>query len=225
MKKINIAIDGLAGCGKSTTAKLLAKSLGYIYIDTGAMYRAVTLYLLRNEVPIHDQQAVTQALGYISIALHPNADGTLKVLLNSEDVSDAIRSKAVNGQVSQVSAIKSVREFLVAQQQQIGKNKGVVMDGRDIGTVVFPDAELKIFMTASAGARAQRRLLEMHEKGVEADLAAVEANLRERDKIDSERAESPLKKAEDARELDTSNISIAQQLQTVTAWAKEKIKD
>ncbi|MFT7029774.1 MAG: cytidylate kinase, partial [Marinoscillum sp.] len=190
MKRITIAIDGYSGTGKSSTAKEVAKKLNYQYIDSGAMYRACTLYFLNHSIDLKDNQNIDAALEAISIELDAN-----KIFLNGEDVSSEIRTMQVNDHVSSISAILKVREAMVAQQQLIGESKGIVMDGRDIGTVVFPEAELKIFMTADPVIRAKRRQLELSAKGIEEDLDKILNNLLLRDKIDSSRAESPLVKA------------------------------
>ncbi len=223
MKKINIAIDGFAGCGKSTTARLLANKLNYLYIDTGAMYRAVTLYFIRNLVQTASADSVAKALQNITVRLAWLGEGQQQVLLNGEDVTRAIRQMEVNQRVSEVSALPRVRTMLVQQQQQTGLNKGVVMDGRDIGTVVFPDAELKIFMTASIEERASRRLLELQKKGVDLPLEEVARNLQQRDNIDSQREASPLKKADDAIEIDTTGKTIDQQVETAFELAVKVI--
>lgn len=210
MKKITIAIDGHSSCGKSTMAKELAKRIGYIYVDTGAMYRAVTLFALRNGM-LDDSEALERALGDIKITFRLNADGRPETYLNGENVEKEIRSLEVSSHVSPIATLPFVRTFLVAQQQAMGKEKGIVMDGRDIGTVVFPDAELKIFLTASAEVRAQRRYDELKAKGQEASYEDILKNVVERDYIDSHREVSPLRKADDAIELDNSNMTIAEQ--------------
>ncbi|MBX2840420.1 MAG: (d)CMP kinase [Flammeovirgaceae bacterium] len=224
MKKINIALDGHAGGGKSTTAKILAKKLAYIYVDSGAMYRAITLFVLENNVNLDDLNAVEKALNSIEIDFKLNEQNQHNdVFLNGGNVEDEIRTMEVTDKVSEVSAIKVVREFLVKKQQEIGLKKGVVMDGRDIGTVVFPDAELKVFMTASIAARAKRRLLEMQAKGQEVDLEEIKQNLESRDHQDSTRKESPLKKAKDAIDIDTSELTIDQQVDKILKLALEII--
>lgn len=219
--KINIAIDGHSSCGKGTLAKNLAKELGYVFIDSGAMYRAVTLYLLRNE---HDLKEVAEdpaLLGNIQIEFRLNEErGFYETYLNDENVEDEIRGMEVSRLVSKVSAIPEVRTFLVAKQKEIGANKGVVMDGRDIGTVVFPDAELKIFMTASAEIRAKRRFEELQKKGIDVHYQEVLLNIKERDYIDSHRKNSPLKKAEDAIELNNSSMTKEEQARLALQWAK-----
>lgn len=215
-RKINIAIDGYSGCGKSTTAKAVAKHLGYTYIDTGAMYRAVTLFFQREGTDIQDETAVSAALKYLEIRfVYHDTDKKLHTYLNGEDVEAEIRTPEVAAFVSPVAAISAVRRKLVEQQQAMGREKGVVMDGRDIGTVVFPDAECKFFMTADADIRAQRRVEELAVNGVKASFESVRANLLERDEIDSTREDSPLMKAEDAIEIDTSHITIQEQISRV----------
>lgn len=218
MKKITIAIDGHSSCGKSTMAKKLAREIGYIYVDTGAMYRAVTLYALRNNVFYKESNVDTEKLEgllpEIEISFkRDEVSGTVNTYLNGECVENKIRTLEVSSRVSKIAAIPSVRDKLVEQQQRMGKDKGIVMDGRDIGTVVFPDAELKIFVTASAEIRAQRRFDELKAKGMECDYADILKNVEERDYIDSHRATSPLRKANDAILLDNSNLSIDEQQQ------------
>lgn len=222
-QKINIAIDGYSSCGKSTIAKALAKKLGYAYVDTGAMYRAVTLYILRNHIEITDLVSIKNALENIDISFEIDSDGKQFTLLNGENVEKEIRSMEVSNFTSQVSAIKEVRQILVSWQQKIGKNKGVVMDGRDIGTVVFPDAELKLFMTASPDIRTQRRYLELTNKGESVTEEEIRNNLAHRDHLDSTREESPLRQAEDAVVLDNSFLSEEEQLDKVLDWVKEKL--
>ena len=222
MKKITIAIDGLSSCGKSTMAKELAKAIGYIYVDTGAMYRAVTLFALRHGIFNADGsvqlEKLKEMMPQIGISFKLNSvTGRPETYLNSENVEQEIRSMEVSAHVSPIAAIDFVRTALVAQQQQMGKEKGIVMDGRDIGTVVFPDAELKIYVTAEAKVRAQRRFEELKEKGQPADFNTILKNVQERDYIDSHREVSPLRKADDALELDNSHLTIAQQ----NAWLKE----
>jgi len=210
MKKINIAIDGHSSCGKSTLAKALAAKLHYLYIDSGAMYRAVTLYFLNKGTDINNAEAVKAHLEEITISFK-NHNGENRTLLNDADVSEEIRSMAINNFVSPVAAISSVRKKLVHQQQIIGSKKGVVMDGRDIGTVVFPDAEIKIFLTANIETRAQRRFDELRRKGNAVSLEEIKHNLAERDRIDSNRLDSPLKQAQDAILLDNSNLTPIEQ--------------
>lgn len=223
MKKINIAIDGYSSCGKSSTAKRLAVVLSYTYIDSGAMYRAVTLYFLQNHITISNTKEVNRALSNIKIEFRRNKNNQNEIYLNGLNVEGKIRNITISNQVSEVAAIKEVREFLVAQQQILGKKKGVVMDGRDIGTVVFPDAELKFFMTADIRVRAIRRQKELLEKGEVLSLEEVEANLIKRDKIDSTRETSPLIKAKDAIEIDTTNLTFPEQLEMVINIAEETI--
>lgn len=224
MNKIVIAIDGYSSCGKSTLAKQLANALNYVFVDSGAMYRAITLYFLRNKIDNNNPQAVQQALQNISLTFKFNATKeSSDMYLNNENVEDLIREMQVSQNVSTVSTLKEVREFAVAQQQQMGKAKGVVMDGRDIGTAVFPDAELKIFVTATIDIRVERRLKEMIEKNINTTKEEVKKNLEERDFIDSTRAISPLKKADDAIVLDNSFLTREEQLTIALQWANEKI--
>lgn len=221
MKKIVIAIDGFSSCGKSTMAKDLAHEIGYIYIDSGAMYRAVTLYCLQNglvEDGIVNESQLTKDLNHINISFVLNAQtGKPETMLNGVNVEKEIRTLEVSGNVSLVSAIATVRRAMVAQQQQMGEHKGIVMDGRDIGTTVFPDAELKIFVTASPEIRAQRRLDEMIAKGEEASFESILENVKTRDYLDQNRDESPLRKADDALLLDNSHLTIAEQKQWLMA--------
>ena len=218
-KKITIAIDGYAGCGKSTLAKALAKALDYTFIDSGAMYRAVAFYCLENNLVLEQDEiaeaTLIQQLDQISIQLGSDQ----RVWLNNQDITEVIRSPRVAGIVSKVAAIKAVRVKLVELQRQMSAAGGIVMDGRDIGTVVFPDAELKIFVTASIEVRTQRRLEELRAKGEVVDQLAVEENLKSRDHQDSTRAESPLKQAADAVVLDTSALSREEQL----SWALTRV--
>lgn len=209
-----IAIDGYSSCGKSTLAKALAERLHYLYIDSGAMYRAVTLYFIRNAVPIEHAEKVLAALDQIHIDFYIEP-GKTRISLNGEDVSDEIRQMPVSDYVSEVSAIKAVRDAMVAQQQRMGKNKNIVMDGRDIGTTVFPDAHMKIFMTADPKVRAERRYLELKAKGEDITLEEVFENLAHRDYIDTTRAESPLVRAHDAIVLDNTDLNEIEQLQFV----------
>ena len=216
MRKITIAIDGHSSCGKSTMAKDLARAIGYIYVDTGAMYRAVTLFALRNNLfdadDNIDEPRLAELLPEAHISFELNEEtGRPDTYLNGECVEKEIRGMEVSSRVSQISAIGFVRECLVRQQQQMGAEKGVVMDGRDIGTVVFPDAELKIFVTASAEVRAERRYKELLGKGEEADYDEILRNVQERDYLDSHREVSPLRKADDAIELDNSHMTIPEQ--------------
>mgnify|MGYP000922988142 CR=1 FL=1 len=221
-KNIVIAIDGFSSCGKSTVAKALAKKLNYVFVDSGAMYRAVTLYFLRNNIALNDDQAIAEALENIHIDFIPNTEKT-QILLNGEDVSDAIRTMEISDQVSEVSAVKAVRVAMVHQQQQLGKKRNIVMDGRDIGTTVFPKADLKIFMTASPQIRAERRYAELTAKGEEVTMEEVRDNLAHRDHIDSTRTESPLRQAEDAVVLDNSDLNQEEQLLYVENLIKQRI--
>lgn len=226
-KKITIAVDGFSSCGKSTLAKQLAAKLGYVYIDTGAMYRAVTLFALRNNMVVDeelDTKQLISRLGDINIHFELNENGEPQTFLNGTNVEREIRKIYVSQWVSPVAAVPEVRHVMVAQQQKMGEAKGVVMDGRDIGTTVFPNAELKIFVTAEVDVRAQRRYDEMLSKGEPADMAEVKQNLQERDRIDQSRAESPLRKADDAVVLDNSHITREEQLQVAYDWAMERIK-
>jgi cytidylate kinase len=224
VKKIIIAIDGFSSCGKSTMARQLAKKLEYSFIDSGAMYRAVTLYFINNKIDYTSAGNVEEALKNITINFKYNPEkGIAETYLNGKNVESEIRTMEVSKHVSPVAALSSVRRFLVKQQQQMGVEKGIVMDGRDIGTVVFPNAELKIFVTAKKEIRAQRRLKELQDKGIDITYDEVVKNLQERDKIDSTREDSPLAQAEDALVLDNSNISREEQLDTVLKWAKERI--
>lgn len=218
MKKIVIAIDGYSSCGKSTMAKDLAREIGYIYVDTGAMYRAVTLFAMRggmfDDDGNVDAETLEKHLPEVHISFHlDSATGRPEVCLNGEVVEKEIRSLEVSQHVSPVAALPFVRAKLVEQQQAMGREKGIVMDGRDIGTVVFPDAELKIFVTASAKIRAERRFKELQAKGMPADFDAILKNVEERDYIDTHRQTSPLRQADDALVLDNSNLSIAEQKQ------------
>lgn len=221
-EKLIIAIDGPAGSGKSTTAKLLAKKLGYLYIDTGAMYRAVTLFAIKNNI-LNDENKIIELASELEIELKLE-DGITKVFVNGKDVSEEIRSLEVNQNVSPVSKIEGVRKILVEKQKQIGKNGGVVMEGRDITTVVFPNADVKVFLTASIDERARRRALEFAQKGQEVDIEKVKQNILERDRIDSSRSVSPLTKSPDAIEVDTSNLTIEEQVDLILTESK-KIAD
>lgn len=224
-KKIIITIDGWSSCGKSTLAKQLAKELGYVYVDSGAMYRAITLYFLRNNVDLGEKKEVKQALKSINLEFiyNPKSKNS-EIYLNEENVEYLIRDLVIAEKVSDVAAIKEVREFAVAQQQKMGEKKGIVMDGRDIGTVVFPKAELKIFMTADNAIRVERRFKELYEKNPNITIEEVKNNLEMRDYIDSHREVSPLRQAKDALELDNSNITPQQQLKLALEWASQKIK-
>lgn len=218
-KKIIIAIDGFSSCGKSTLAKRLATQLSYTFIDTGAMYRAITLYFLRNSVDLSNQQALEAALQNIELHFEINsATKQSEIFLNGENVAHLIRELLVADKVSEVAAIKEVRHFAVAQQQVMGAKKGIVMDGRDIGTVVFPKAELKIFMTADPETRVLRRFDELYAINPHISIDEVRHNLELRDYIDSNRAESPLRQAEDARVLDNTHLDREQQFALVLEW-------
>jgi cytidylate kinase len=222
-KKIIITIDGWSSCGKSTLAKQLAKKLGYVYVDSGAMYRAITLYFLRNHIDWTDKKEVHAALKEIHLDFHFNEKNeTSEIYLNDENVEYVIRDLVIAEKVSDVAAIKEVRSFAVAQQQKMGEKKGIVMDGRDIGTVVFPKAELKIFMTADNAVRVERRFKELYEKNPNITIEEVKNNLEMRDYIDSHRAVSPLRKADDAIVLDNTNLTEVEQFQKALSWAKEK---
>ena len=219
--KINIAIDGWSACGKGTLAKGLANKLQYLCIDTGAMYRAFTLAALQQNVQPHDSIALSKLIHTTHIRFKPNTNGVFELFLNEVNVENEIRSKEVNQHVSQFSALPEVRRFLVAQQQEIAKNKGVVMDGRDIGSVVLPDAELKIFMTAKPEIRAQRRFNELLPKNPLLTLNEIAENLSLRDHMDSTRTDSPLVQVPDAKVLDNSNLSIDEQLATAIKWTND----
>ncbi len=222
MKRIIIAIDGHSACGKSTLAKGLAKALHYAYLDSGAMYRAVTLYFLENQVDYHDPAAVEAALNRVEIHFE-RIDGQNRTFLNGREVERDIREMRINEHVSPVSTISSVRRAMVRQQQAMGQRRGIVADGRDIGTVVYPDAELKIFLVADLDVRTSRRHLELAAKGIDADWNEVQNNLIERDRIDSSRADSPLRQADDAVVIDNTLLSEEQQLEKALALARERI--
>ncbi|WP_188938170.1 (d)CMP kinase [Puia dinghuensis] len=224
MKKIIITIDGWSSCGKSTLAKQLARELHYVYIDSGAMYRAITLYFLRHHIDWTIPAAVHEALQHIKLEFITNhKNGQTEMWLNGENVEYVIRDLVIAEKVSEVAAVKEVREYAVAKQQEMGRKKGIVMDGRDIGTVVFPHAELKIFMTADEKVRVQRRYKELYEKNPNITLEEVKQNLEHRDYIDSHRAISPLRQAEDALVLDNSHLTMKQQLEIAEGWVKEAI--
>ncbi len=225
MNKIIIAIDGYSSCGKSTLAKQMAKKLGYVFVDTGAMYRAITLFFLRNKINLRNTQEVIDALQKIILSFSFN-DVTEKsdIYLNGENVELEIRNMPVSENVSAVSTLKEVREFAVHQQQQMGLQKGIVMDGRDIGTTVFPNAELKIFVTASIEVRVERRYKELIGNNTNTTKEEVQANLEKRDYIDSHRDVSPLRQAADAIVLDNSSMTREEQLQLALNWVQEKIK-
>jgi cytidylate kinase len=221
--KIIIAIDGYSSCGKSTLAKELAARLGYSYIDSGAMYRAITLYFMRNNVDIKDNSEILTAIADISLTfVFNNQKLSSDIHLNGEDVEPFIRDMIISEKVSEVAAIPEVRSFAVGQQKRMGRKKGIVMDGRDIGTTVFPDAELKIFMTADPEVRVMRRFKEMYAANPHTTLEDIKHNLELRDYIDSTREESPLRKAHDAIVLDNSNMSREEQLETALEWVKDK---
>jgi len=228
LKKITIAIDGFSSTGKSTLAKQIAAELGYVYVDTGAMYRAVTLFAMQNgyiNADSFDKQSLVNSLPFIKLHFEFNPElGFGEMYLNGNNVENDIRTIEVSGFVSKIAEVSEVRAKLVEQQQQMGKDKGIVMDGRDIGTVVFPDAELKIFMTASSQTRAQRRFDELLQKGQNVSFDAVLQNVEERDYIDSNREDSPLRKAETAIEIDNSELSREQQFQQVLALATQFTK-
>jgi cytidylate kinase len=224
MKKIIITIDGWSSCGKSTLAKQLAKALGYVYIDSGAMYRAITLYFLRNHINWLDTDQVNNALADITLDFKfNNQTQQTEIYLNEENVEYVIRDLVIAEKVSEIAAIKAVRTFAVSQQQKMGEQKGIVMDGRDIGTTVFPDAEIKFFMTADIAVRVERRYMEMFAKNPNTSIEDVKSNLEMRDYIDSNREISPLRKAADAIELDNTSLSIEKQLEIALKIAKEKL--
>ncbi len=222
MRKIIIAIDGPAGSGKSTTARLVAQKLGYIYIDTGAMYRALTLKVIEAGIDPKDENSIVELAEKTKIELLYQ-NGNLKVMLDDKDVTEKIRTPEVTSLVSIVSAHPKVRDVMVKKQRELGKNGGVVMDGRDIGTVVFPDADLKIFMNADIKERAKRRQKEMQMQGFDADIEELVKEIEERDKLDSTREVGPLKKANDAVEIDTTNLTIDEQVDLVLRLAYELI--
>jgi cytidylate kinase len=224
MKKIIITIDGWSSCGKSTLAKQMARELGYIYVDSGAMYRAITLYFLRNHVDWTDHNQVVEALDniFLEFSYNPKSEKS-EIYLNGENVEYVIRDLVVAEKVSDVAAIKEVREYAVAQQQKMGQYRGIVMDGRDIGTVVFPDAELKIFMTADNAVRVERRFQELFEKNPNITIEEIKSNLEMRDYIDSHREVSPLRKADDAIVLDNTRLTEKEQFNKAMRWAHEHI--
>ncbi len=225
-KKIIITIDGWSSCGKSTLAKQLARELGYVYIDSGAMYRAITLYFLRNHTNWNNHDDVIEALQHIKLEFQANhKNGSSEMYLNGENVEYVIRDLVVAEKVSEIAAIKEVREFAVKQQQAMGAGKGIVMDGRDIGTVVFPNAELKLFMTADNEVRVKRRYHELYEKNPNVTMDEVRQNLEHRDYIDSHREVSPLRKAEDAIVLDNTTLTPKEQLALALSWVSEKPKE
>ncbi len=223
MKKIIIAIDGYSSCGKSTLAKQLAAKLNYVFVDSGAMYRAIALYFLRNQIDINNELQVSDALKNISLQFEYNGKtGKSDILLNGENVEKEIREMSISNKVSEVAAIEAVRLFAVHQQQLMGEKKAIVMDGRDIGTTVFPNAELKIFVTASIDVRVQRRYLELQATQPNISLDEVKENLVMRDHIDSTREISPLKQAADAVVLDNTNLTREDQLQIALNWVNER---
>ena len=221
MKKISIAMDGASAAGKSTIAKIFAKKLDYVYIDTGAMYRCVGYYCLENNVDLHDENAVTQALDNIKIEMN----SANQVFLNQEDVSAKIRHDRISMAASVVSTYQEVRNFLVLQQRQMASQGGVILDGRDIGTVVLPDAQLKIYQVASSKTRAKRRYLENLQRGLEADLDTIQKEIEQRDYQDMHRKISPLKKADDAIEIDTSDLSLEEVVDKVMELVIQKQKE
>jgi CMP/dCMP kinase len=225
MSKIIIAIDGYSSCGKSTTAKRVAQLMNYLYIDSGAMYRAVTLYLHNHLISYTNDQAVAKALKDIDISFRRNAAGDNETCLNGQNVENEIRKLYIANQVSEVSTLPTVRHEMVAQQQKMGKNKGIVMDGRDIGTTVFAQAELKVFMTADPLIRAQRRQIELMDRGDLLDIEDIIANIKHRDLIDTTRAESPLRQAADAQLIDTSFMTMQEQVDTICTMADIVIKN
>jgi CMP/dCMP kinase len=225
VRKIIITIDGWSSCGKSTLAKQLAKALGYIYVDSGAMYRAITLHFLRNHIDWTDKSAVKEALRDISLEFEYNEKSEQsEIFLNGENVEYVIRDLVIAEKVSDIAAIREVRKYAVAQQQKMGRSRGIVMDGRDIGTVVFPDAELKIFMTADNAVRVERRFQELYDKNPNVTIDEVKANLELRDYIDSHRDVSPLRQAEDALLLDNTNLTEKEQFHKALKWAQEQIQ-
>jgi cytidylate kinase len=226
MKKIIITLDGFSSCGKSTLAKQLARELNYVFIDSGAMYRAITLYFMRNHINWNNEEEVQKALTDINLDFDYNdSTGSSDMLLNDENVEALIRDMLVSEHVSEVAANQYVREFGVAQQQKLGTRKAIVMDGRDIGTTVFPNAELKIFVTADPAVRVERRFKEMFEKNPNITIEEVKDNLEMRDYLDSNREFSPLRKADDAIVLDNSNLTREEQLNIALGWAKQKMEE
>ena len=225
-RKIIITIDGWSSCGKSTLAKQLARELGYVYVDSGAMYRAITLYFLRNHIDWTEKEEVMQALKDINLEFVFNSSKNVsEIYLNDENVEYVIRDLVVAEKVSDIAAIKEVRDFAVAQQQKMGAKKGIVMDGRDIGTVVFPKAELKIFMTADNGIRVERRFRELYDKNPNVSIEEVKNNLEMRDYIDSHREVSPLRQADDALVLDNTHLNEKEQFEKALNWVKLKLSE
>lgn len=223
-KKIVIAIDGLSSCGKSTIARQLAKELNYLYVDSGAMYRAITLYFLRNNTDFNNKEQILNALDGMDLDFRLNEQtGKVEMFMNNENVEYLIREMIVADKVSEVAAIPEVREFAVKQQQKMGAKKGIIMDGRDIGTTVFPDAELKLFVTADNAVRVERRFKELYQKNPNITIEEVAHNIEMRDYIDANREVSPLRKASDAIEIDTTNLTPEEQLQKVLKIAQNVI--
>lgn len=223
-KKIVIAIDGLSSCGKSTIARQLAKELNYLYVDSGAMYRAITLYFLRNNTDFNNKEQILNALDGMDLDFRLNEQtGKVEMFMNNENVEYLIREMIVADKVSEVAAIPEVREFAVKQQQKMGAKKGIIMDGRDIGTTVFPDAELKLFVTADNAVRVERRFKELYQKNPNITIEEVAHNIETRDYIDANREVSPLRKASDAIEIDTTNLTPEEQLQKVLKIAQNVI--
>ena len=224
MKKIIITIDGYSSCGKSTLAKQVAKELNYVFVDSGAMYRAITFYFIQNNLNWENPDDVIKALQNITLKFEYNHEkGTSDILINGENIESQIRDMAINDKVSEVAAILEIREFAVLEQQKNSIEKGIVMDGRDIGTVVFPEAELKIFLTANPEERVKRRYNQLIKFGKEVDREEIRKNLEKRDYIDTHRKVSPLKKADDAVTLDNTDLTTEEQLDIVLGWATEKI--
>ena len=224
MKKIIITIDGYSSCGKSTLAKQVAKELNYVFVDSGAMYRAITFYFIQNNLNRENPDDVIKALQNITLKFEYNHEkGTSDILINGENIESQIRDMAINDKVSEVAAILEIREFAVLEQQKNSIEKGIVMDGRDIGTVVFPEAELKIFLTANPEERVKRRYNQLIKFGKEVDREEIRKNLEKRDYIDTHRKVSPLKKADDAVTLDNTDLTTEEQLDIVLGWATEKI--
>ncbi len=223
MKSFKVAIDGFSGTGKSSTAREVAKRLDFTYIDSGAMYRAVTLYMLRNKIDVQDINEVQKNLPDIHIVFKiDNTSKQQSIFLNGENIENEIRENKVTQKVSNIAKIAAVRDLMVAQQRSFADQNGIVMDGRDIGTVVFPDADVKIFMTADMEERAKRRHKELLEKGINSELNEILSNLKERDKIDSEREESPLFKADDAVEINTTHLTFDEQVKKIVRLVEDK---